>query len=315
METTVGRIRPPHAPQLHAVAALRRELAAADSCTHHRYLRDFHEAYRTYESMLSWRQLTAELNRADVLLVGDYHTLPSSQLFVAQLIEQLARESGRPVVLAVEMVYSSDQRALDAWLAREIDERELRRRIRYEASWGYDWAPFAAILYAGRTHCAAVYGVDCGPRGDMNKIGLRDQHAATKLAEIRAAHPGAIILAVFGEAHMAPQHLPAKVGALLPRERVLTVLQNVDELYWQAGAERSGRAAVRVQDGVVCVFNATPLEKYQSYRDYIERWQEGQPQPSTSRRRRSRGRGTAQKRGDIEHLYVVLCVSRMGSAR
>ena len=36
---------------------------------------------------------------------------------VAQLVEQLARESGRPVVLAVETVYSSDQRALFPWIS------------------------------------------------------------------------------------------------------------------------------------------------------------------------------------------------------
>ena len=286
MLSPVARTRRPDVPQLHAVAALRRELAAADSCAHHQYLREFHEAYPRYETRLTEPQLAAELSRADVLLVGDYHTLPSSQLFVADLIEQLARASGRPVVLGVEMVYSSDQPALDAWLAREIDERELRRRIRYETSWGYDWPPFAAMLYAGRAHCAAVYGVDCGPRGDMRKIGQRDRHASTKAAEIRRAHPEAIIVLVFGEAHMAPRHLPGKVKCCLPRERVLTVLQNVDDLYWQAGGERSGRAAVRVNHEAVCVFNASPLEKYQSYRDYIERWQEGQPQPSTSRRRR-----------------------------
>src|SRR3954468_556517 len=216
-----ARSRRPSAPQLHAVAALRRELAAADSCSQHPYLRDFREAYPHYETSITEAQLASELNTADVLLVGDYHTLPSSQLFVAQLVEQLARESGRPVVLAVEMVYSSDQRALDAWLAREIDERELRRRIHYESSWGYDWAPFAAMLYAGRAHCAAVYGADCGPRGDMRKIGDRDRHAAGQVSKIRAAHPDAVIVVVFGEAHMAPKHLPGKVKSQLPRERVL----------------------------------------------------------------------------------------------
>src|SRR3954468_15404706 len=152
-----ARSRRPSAPQLHAVAALRRELAAADSCSQHPYLRDFREAYLRYETSITEAQLASELNTADVLLVGDYHTLPSSQLFAAQLVEQLARETGRPVVLGLEMIYARDQRALDAWLARDIDDRELRERIRYEASWGYEWTPFATILHAGRTHCEAVY--------------------------------------------------------------------------------------------------------------------------------------------------------------
>jgi hypothetical protein len=62
---------------------------------------------------------------------------------------------------------------------------------------------------------------------------------------------------------------------------VLTVLQNVDALYWQATEVQQERVeAVRVSDDVVCVFNSTPLEKYESYRLCISRWnQEGEQQP------------------------------------
>jgi len=290
MSTTVIRPHYSRPPQLIAVAALRQELAASDPCTDHPYLCEFRAAYQDYESMMTETQLASELAAADVVLVGDYHTLPSSQLYVAQLVEQLARESGREVVLGMEMVYARDQRPLEAWLRREIDERELRARIRYETSWGYEWAPFAALLHAGRAHCAAVYGVDCVPRGDMRRIAQRDRHAAARIAGIREKHPGAIVVVVFGEAHLAPTHLPAEVASRMPKARVLTVLQNMDELYWKAGAERRGRAAVKVQPGVVCVFNATPLEKYESYRDYIEGWQDGRPHPSTSRRSGRRAR-------------------------
>jgi hypothetical protein len=53
----------------------------------------------------------------------------------------------------------------------------------------------------------------------------------------------------------------------------LTVLQNVDTLYWQAAGERRDTVeAVQVSDEVLCVFNATPLEKYESYRLFLDRW-------------------------------------------
>ncbi len=285
MSTTVARPNLSRPPQIVAVTALRRQLAGEDPCFHHPYLRAFREAYTDFESVLTDAQLFAELASADMLLVGDYHTLPASQLYVADLVEQLARD-GREVVLCLEMIYARDQKWLDAWLRREIDERELRAHIKYERSWGYEWAPFGALLHAGRARCAAVYGVDCVPRGDMRRIAQRDRHAAAKLAEVREQHPNAIIVVVFGEAHLAPNHLPAEVASRVPKARVVTVLQNIDELYWKAGAERRGRAAVRVRDGVVCVFNATPLEKYESYRDYIAAWHDGRPHPSTTRRSR-----------------------------
>src|SRR5215469_14854815 len=62
----------------------------------------------------------------------------------------------------------------------------------------------------------------------------RDRHAADKIAEIRQKHPGAVILILFGESHLAPGHLPHTLEEKLPAERTLTVLQNVDALYWRA---------------------------------------------------------------------------------
>jgi hypothetical protein len=59
------------------------------------------------------------------------------------------------------------------------------------------------------------------------------------------------------------------------------VLQNVDPLYWQATEAQQERVdAVRVSEDVVCVFNSTPLEKYESYRLCLSRWnQEGEQPP------------------------------------
>src|SRR5256886_8248903 len=62
----------------------------------------------------------------------------------------------------------------------------------------------------------------------------------------------------------------------MPSERKVTVLQNVDALYWQAaGEKREHVEAVRVADGVVCAFNSTPLEKYENYRLHLTRWRRG----------------------------------------
>jgi hypothetical protein len=66
----------------------------------------------------------------------------------------------------------------------------------------------------------------------------------------------------------------------LPDAGVLTLLQNIDHLYWRAAGERHEHVeAVRVENDVLCVFNATPLEKYESYRQCIERWREEHAAP------------------------------------
>jgi hypothetical protein len=54
---------------------------------------------------------------------------------------------------------------------------------------------------------------------------------------------------------------------------MVTILQNVDALYFRAAGEPGDPvSAVRVSSDVACVFNSTPLEKYESYRLCLERW-------------------------------------------
>ncbi len=261
------------AAQLHALAGVEREIRAQDSHNRRKYLREFNQAFRSYESLLDRDQIQRELHSADVVLIGDYHALPAAQLHPASLIEQRALAGDRPIVLGVETIFARDQHILDEWWRREIDEAELRQRIRFDLDWGYDWAPFYHLLVTARDQAEAVYGLDCMPREDLRKIGARDRHAAAKLAEIRERHPNAVIFVLFGESHLAPGHLPRALRQQLPKEKIKTILQNIDALYWRAAGERADKVeAVRVNDDVLCVFNATPLEKYESYRLFLDQW-------------------------------------------
>src|SRR5437588_1363094 len=214
------------AAQLTALAGVEREIRAQDSHSRRKYLREFSQAFRSYNSLLDSEQIQDALHSADIVLIGDYHALPAAQRYAASLIEQRALVGDRPVVLGVETIFARDQHILEEWWRREIDESELRQRIRFDLDWGYDWTPFYELLSAARDHAEAIYGLDCMPREDLRKIGARDRHAAAKIAEIRQQHPNAVILVLFGESHLAPGHLPRMLNEQLPGSRVLTVLQN-----------------------------------------------------------------------------------------
>jgi hypothetical protein len=275
------RARRRTAAQQLALLQVKREISATDPHGRLKYVRDFSEAFRDYRRTLSSAALTEQYSKADILLVGDYHALPASQEFASSLLTGLVQAGQRrPVVLALEMVFSRDQYVLDEWLRGELGEEELRAGLHYDDDWGYDWEPFARLLRQARKFGCPVYGIDLKPRGNMRRIAARDRHAAAQIAMIRRAHPGAQVLTLFGEAHLAPNHLPQCLRALRPRDHVLTVLQNLDELYWKAAGELSDSVnAVQVADDVLCVFNATPLEKYESYRIYIGKWRTAPSQP------------------------------------
>jgi uncharacterized iron-regulated protein len=267
--------------QWHALAGVEREIRANDSSGASKYVRDFRDAYRSYQKVLTAAALRSQIAAAEVVLVGDYHALPNSQRFLASLLRDPALDQ-RPLALGVETIFARDQHILDEWQRREIDEGELRQRIRFDSDWGYDWAPFYELLSSARDRQAAIYGLDCMPREDLRKIAARDRHAADKIVEIRRSRPDTLLLVLFGESHLAPQHLPAclaqrlneqPAGTNSSRRSLLTVLQNVDALYWRAAGEACERIeAVEVRDRVLCAFNATPLEKYENYRLYLERW-------------------------------------------
>jgi hypothetical protein len=273
------RARRRTAAQQLALLEVKREISAADSHGRLKYVRDFSEAFRDYESILSVSELKRHYRNADVLLVGDYHALAASQDFAASLLAQLA-QGNRPVVLALEMVFTRDQYVLEEWLRGEISEEEMRAGIRYDNDWGYDWEPFANLLRQARKYGCGIYGIDRSPRGNMRKIGARDRHAAARIAEIRHHSPQTQIVALFGEAHLAPNHLPSWLRLKRPQDEILTVLQNVDELYWKAAGELSDSVhGVRLAQDVLCVFNSTPLEKYESYRIYLGKWRTQPSQP------------------------------------
>jgi Haem-binding uptake, Tiki superfamily, ChaN len=259
--------------QWHALAGVEREIRATDPSSRRKYLRDFSAAFRSYQSVVHSEELKTLISAPDLVLIGDYHALPACQRFAATLLEQTVQLADRPLVLGVETIFARDQHILDEWWRREIDEAEFRQRIRFDLDWGYDWDPFYELLVTARDHAEAIYGLDCMPREDLRKIGARDRHAAHKLAEIRQKHPNAVIMVLFGESHLAPGHLPRLLAEHLPQQRTLTILQNVDALYWLAAGEQHQQVeAVRVSEDTVCVFNSTPLEKYENYRLHLSRW-------------------------------------------
>jgi len=256
------------AAQMHALAAVRDDIGSQDTGHGRGYLREFTQHFREYESVLSANDLHHRVAAASAILIGDYHALPACQRFAAELIETSARE--RRVVLGVEAVLARDQRILDAWWRREIAEDEFRRRLRFDREWGYPWEPFYELMSTARDHAEGIYALDCMPREDLRRIRSRDRHAAVKIAEIRERHPDAAIFVLFGESHLAPQHLPRTLEEVLPHEKILTIVQNVDALYWRAVAQQAG--AVSIGKDAVCVFNSSPLEKYESYRLCLDGW-------------------------------------------
>ena len=241
-----------------------------------KYIQDFHKDFQRFEEISSFDDLILAGARSDIVFVGDYHALPSAQAFETRLLRELASRSPS-IALCLEMIYGHQQRFLDRFMRGAMSEDEFLRRIRYDLEWGYDWQHFRPLFEVAREYSLPVFGIDCEPRNGFRHIRKRDAYAAGRIADIMEKNPGTRVVAIVGESHLGRQHLPGRVAAVLHRRkrlcRALLVVQNLETLYWQL-LERGQQQqeVVRVSADAYCVFNASPLEKYESYRQVLDRW-------------------------------------------
>jgi uncharacterized iron-regulated protein len=111
------------------------------------------------EAELTLPELAAELAGARVALIGEAHTEMQQKLFHAALLEAMADLDDR-LVLGMEFFLRSDQEALDAWVAGEIDEEELLRRTEWYDRGSYRFGYYRPVMEAARLRGIRIVGLN-----------------------------------------------------------------------------------------------------------------------------------------------------------
>jgi len=127
------------------------------------YQEEYERDVRRYEAISSKAELVEACAAADVVYVGDYHSLPQSQQPLVKLLLGVAKT--RPeVVLCMELVDAERQDALDRFMDDRIDEERFLRELDYERTWGFPWAPYRDAFEVARRHGIRVLGINSDPR-------------------------------------------------------------------------------------------------------------------------------------------------------
>ncbi len=232
-----------------------------------RYLK----ATRGYLREARYAELLDAIAQADLVFVGDYHTLKQSQRSFLKLVQR--RWPRRPLVLGLEFVQGRHQAALDDFLAGRVGEARFLERIEYRRHAVFDtWENFRPILEEARKHQLPVVALDL-LGGARTTLAQRDEYAARRIAQALGRAPGAQLLALAGQLHVAPAHLPAAVARQLPVKLTsLSVYQNCEAIWW--ALQREGREleveACVVRAGEWCLINTPPVVVQQSFLDWIE---------------------------------------------
>ena len=256
----------------HQARQIARQVQGA-SAHFHAYQRRYERATRSYKKVIALSEVDARIAKADLVYVGDYHTLRMAQQAYLALLKS-ALESDRRVVLALEFVESRHQASLDAFLAGRLSEKAFLSRIGHPYRGPFDiWPGFAPILELAKKKKLEVIAIDrraSGPRS----LELRDQAAARPIARAAKAADRPLVLALVGQFHVAPRHLPRCVETLLGdvERESLVVYQNAEGVYWSLA--RAGRVettrAVELSERELCLVNTSPVVCQRSFLDYVE---------------------------------------------
>jgi hypothetical protein len=262
--------------QRSVIRALKKEIFGIDKTSRSSYIRQFHREFSGYRKICSKEEVLERAAASDIVYFGDYHPLDASQQLALDLLAELEAR-GAKVVLALEMLYEYQQETLDRWMKGSLGEEEFLETIDYRSEWGFSWESYRRFFDAAKDPFVPVFGIDYEPRDQLRFIRRRDRMIARKIASLRSFFPGHTILVVIGESHIASCHLPADVRKLTGgRLAETTIVQNADEIYLDLLRKgRQDAEAVQVGPGRYCVFTASPMIKYQSYRRLIDIWTEG----------------------------------------
>lgn len=261
----------------------RRQIAAAFASSSPHFKR-YEARYRFATRRFTRARTLAEVNRevceADIVYVGDYHTLKVAQLGYLELVEA-ALASRRRVVLALELVEGRFQSTVDQFLKGEIKERTFLTRIGHPYKSSFDiWPNFSPIFKLARRKGLELVAIDSRSTSSRS-LELRDRYAAARIAEAASSDDRPLVLVLMGQFHIAPSHLPAQVKARLNgvERRHLVVYQNAEGVYWQlAKAGLVDRTpAVEIRPGELCLVSTSPVECQQSFLDYVEAEQHDAP--------------------------------------
>lgn len=232
------------------------------------YKREFHGPSRTS----SKDELLAACRKADIILIGDYHTFAQSQRAALRLLRDLVREYP-DLGLGMELVRSKQQHSLSRFVAGAISESDFLSEISYGSTWGFPWENYKPLFLFAQEHGLETLGLNI----DSPELEARDSHAAELIASWTNAHPGKKLLVLYGDLHLARGHLPKQLSNQLKRygikRRVLTIFQNSETLFWRVAQQSRSAHSVDVlalSRNRFCVMNASPWVKLQSYLEWAE---------------------------------------------
>ena len=237
------------------------------------YERAHERAVKRYQRRATFEELDKKLAAADLIYVGDYHTLKQARRGFVRLLRRIPDD--RPLIVALEVMEGRQQKHVDAWVRGELSDERLEALAEgWMKEAGGGWPPFKQIFELAKERKARILLINQKAKGRAGtSLKARDQYAAERIASALADTPNARVVTLIGELHVSPQHLPKDVkSALKDKRKDLVIYQSAHEIYWQLaekGLEQEVEL-VRVALDAYALLGTTPIIAQQSFLNWVD---------------------------------------------
>jgi hypothetical protein len=230
-------------------------------------------------------ELLAEIRKADITLIADYHTFAQAQRTALRVIRDVIKP-GENWCIGIEMVPSHLQAELDRFQAGKMSLEEFHNLIDYRSDWGFPWAHYKPLFEWASEHKVRLIALNrpkelfypfTGSARAIIDLRKRDEWAAGLIADLFSDSKKMKMIALYGELHLGKTHLPQEIERiskvyLKKPLRCISVHQNHDGLFWKMAQSprNEGADAVKIGHSSYCVFSSTPWAKMQSLVTWAE---------------------------------------------
>lgn len=331
----------------HVKSEVQKRLGSRDE----RDVADFSLRYDK-ELKRSWKistqtELLQKIESSNLVYGGDFHALAQSQRTHLRLLRALSQ----PVVIALECFRASAQTYLDQYVFGKLTLDQLRLKSKWDLAWGFEWDHYRPLFELAKAKRFQMIGLNSvtslkssqrngHENTKKNDLDQREICAAKILAKTWAESK-TLVYVIFGDLHLAPSHLPAKVrfeltkGGPLSARRLLrpsrdvhdlheiTIHLNSERVYFQLARRGLENAVdvVKFSEKSFCVLSTPPWVKWQSYLLFLDAQSVAKSASKTASKKVSIGAHSGDQRldgdGDFDAtdqvaLFVRLAAGDLG---
>jgi uncharacterized iron-regulated protein len=123
-------------------------------------------------------EIITELTKANIIYLGEVHDSEKDHQAQLEIIQTL-HDQNPQIAIAFEMFQRQFQPVLDEYIARKINESQLKKQTESEERWGFNWEYYAPIFRFAKKNSLSLLAVNT-PTEITNKVSAKGLDSLTK---------------------------------------------------------------------------------------------------------------------------------------